>query len=195
MNDINTNKRLALASMISAWGIISSTFLVYIPNVETITFSIFMVGILLGKKYGVFSGISTALIYEIVATMAWGPGGIVFPFKLITYILVGLTGGLLHGKRHEIKWWIYSMFGFYLTLFYDFVTTIGPYLIIGQPIETLGIYLLLGTPFYLVHVTNNLVLFSIIPNLLKSLKRLEETYFPIDGSTLAGETTWEQESK
>jgi hypothetical protein len=81
----------------SAAAVASSTVLLFIPNLETISLFIFLVGYRYGKATGTMTVLTTVTIFEMFASQVYGTGGI-FPFllKFPPYFLIMLTGVYFH---------------------------------------------------------------------------------------------------
>ena len=68
----------ALRIQIAAAAIASSLILIYIPNIETITITMFLAGFLFDKKYAISIVIITAFGWELFVSMIFGFSGIIF---------------------------------------------------------------------------------------------------------------------
>ncbi|MFX0170785.1 MAG: hypothetical protein ACFE9L_02590, partial [Candidatus Hodarchaeota archaeon] len=71
--------------------------LLFIPNLETISLVIFLVGYRYGKATGIMMVLTTVTIYEMFASQVYGTGGIIpFLLKFPPYFLIMLTGVYFH---------------------------------------------------------------------------------------------------
>jgi hypothetical protein len=87
----------ATSVIFSAAAVASSTILLFIPNLETISLFIFLVGYRYGKATGTMTVLTTVTIYEMFASQVYGTGGIIpFLLKFPPYFLIMLTGVYFH---------------------------------------------------------------------------------------------------
>lgn len=155
--------KLSVVSSISSLGIILSVFVVLVPNVEFISFSMFLITLLFGFKYGLFSVFAIASIYELVVTPIYGSAGFLLLFKLFSYfLLVSLTAVL---RKHLLRcsWWELGFVGIFTTLLYDIITTFGGQLLVIQShISFLYLVFVFITGIFwtLTHSISNFILFS-----------------------------------
>lgn len=170
----------AIIIMYSAAAVGSSTILLFIPNLETISFFIFLVTITFGFKIGLQMMFTTTIIFEFYATSFYGFGGWLIFFKIISYSFIVVIGGFLHQRLqkrnsseqnlqgdHNQGSRFYNMIfffilGFTLTVIYDFITTLSLMLIVPS-MEVLVINLIIGIPYYLFHEITNGLLFILVP--------------------------------
>ena len=139
--------------------------LIAIPNVEMITASIFLSGMLLGRMRGAIVGVTAEFIYS-----ALNPMGTAFPplmaAQIITMGIVGFAGGLTAALVKErvyfIRAVIIGFIGFLVTLNFDFWTTISFPISAGLNMEQIITTLKLGVPFAIPHLAGNTVIFALI---------------------------------
>lgn len=87
----------ATSVIFSAAAVASSTVLLFIPNLETISLFLFLVGYRYGKATGTMTVLTTVTIFEMFASQVYGTGGIIpFLFKFPPYFLIMLTGVYFH---------------------------------------------------------------------------------------------------
>ncbi|MFX0185293.1 MAG: hypothetical protein ACFE95_19600 [Candidatus Hodarchaeota archaeon] len=90
----------ATSVIFSAAAVASSTVLLIIPNLETISLFIFLVGYRYGKTTGTMTVLTTVTIYEMFASQVYGTGGIIpFLLKFPPYFLIMLTGAYFHNLK------------------------------------------------------------------------------------------------
>ena len=139
--------------------------LIAIPNVEMITASIFLSGMLLRRMRGLIVGITAEFIYS-----ALNPMGMAFPplmaAQVITMGMVGYAGGLTAALVKERVYFnravIIGFIGFIITLNFDFWTTISFPLSAGFNMEQIITTLKLGVPFAIPHLAGNTIIFALI---------------------------------
>ncbi len=158
----------------SAAGIATSLILIFLPNIETITYTVFLVGFLYGKKNGILTGITISIGWEIVATMIMGGfSGIIFPFKIIFWAFTGFLGGVLNNKHFKLEKIIeFASIGAFLGLMYDLWVTVGIALMFLNQNAFWVIFiskLIFGAPFTVAHVIGNLILFSSMPMVIRAI--------------------------
>jgi hypothetical protein len=166
-----------LVAFFSAVAITTSTAIIFIPNVETMSFTIFLSGYLFGKKTGLKVAWVSSFGFEIIASSLMGGFNLViFIFKMITYSLIGYTGYL--GAKWEItKSWELIPFGIFFALLFDLLTTVGftlTYLSLGVDVFLFNLIYSLTVgffPFTLFHIIGGAVLFSAIPKVASSIQR------------------------
>ena len=130
---------------------------------------------------------TTSIIFEFYATSFYGFGGWLIIFKIISYSIIVLVGGLLHrmlqksdsaekDRQHDNKQGsrvynliLFFILGFVLTVIYDFITTLSLVIIVPS-IEALVINLIIGIPYYLFHEVTNGLLFMLVPIIASLIK-------------------------
>jgi len=171
--EIKNILKITTASSLSALGIVLSSITVLIPNVEFISFTIFLITILFGFSTGLFSMISISLIYELIVTPIYGSSGILILFKMVCYLILVLTAMILRKIIDHLSFWEIGIFGGGFALFYDIVTTVGGQLIILQENITLAYLftvIVFGIPFTVVHILGNFIIFSSLKEIINWIK-------------------------
>ncbi|MHA1866656.1 MAG: hypothetical protein K9W46_10745 [Candidatus Heimdallarchaeum endolithica] len=171
--EIKNILKITTASSLSALGIVLSSITVLIPNVEFISFTIFLITILFGLSTGIFSMISISLIYELIVTPIYGSSGILILFKMVCYLILILITVILRKIIEHLSFWEIGVFGSFFALFYDIVTTIGGQLVIFQSNITLTYLftvLVLGIPFTIIHILGNFIIFSSLKEIINWIK-------------------------
>ena len=166
----NTNKRmeiilkLAISASLSSLGIVLSTVVVFVPNVEFVSVTIFLISILFGVYYGLLAAVSISVVYEFIITAIIGTAGLLVFFKLICYVSLAIIAGMGRKTFLKLSSWELGVFGSFFAIFYDLLTTIGYQVIVIQINITLNyllIVLVSGAVFTIIHVIGNFVLFSL----------------------------------
>ena len=169
---------VAIIASFSAAGIASSLVLIFLPNIETITYTAFLIGFLHGKKNGIFGGLTIAIGWEVVASMVMGGfSGLVFPFKLTFWIFTGFLGGLLNNNKFRLSSPLeFSAVGAFLGLTFDLWVTVGIALMFvnqGAFWSILISKIIFGAPFTVAHVIGNTILFSSMPMVIRAISLIE----------------------
>ncbi|MFX0061283.1 MAG: hypothetical protein ACFFC7_03785 [Candidatus Hermodarchaeota archaeon] len=182
---------LTITVMFSALAVASTSALIIIPNLETLTLIFFLVS----YRYGIRAGVSTVLIstiiYEFIVSTLIGPSGIIFFFKFPPYLFIAFLGGFfgLHFRKTTVKQdmeinqeeitkeaepWslLFGIIGMIGTLLYDISTTLG-FLVYSLSIEAFFFSFMIGLPFTAIHCLSNFVMFFFIPQINKSLDRVD----------------------
>ncbi|MHA1911743.1 MAG: hypothetical protein ACTSYA_08625 [Candidatus Kariarchaeaceae archaeon] len=165
-----------LVAFFSAVAITTSTAIIFIPNVETMSFIIFLSGYLFGRKTGLKVAWVSSFGFEIIASSLMGGFNlIIFIFKIITYSLIGYSG-YLGAKWDMTKSWEFIPFGIFFAILYDFLTTVGftlTYLSLGADVFLFNLVYSLTVgffPFTLFHIIGGAVLFSALPKVASSIR-------------------------
>jgi hypothetical protein len=170
--------KIALLAIFTALGVAMSTMFIYFPNIELMTLTLFIGGIVLGPLYGSFLAILSASLYEIIATLIVGPGYVIFPFKIIAFLLIVLVGALIRKKIPEklnFFWWFtFGVIGGLLTLFFDLITNIG-WIILSDNFNFIGYIsaIVIGLPITASKIAANTILFLFVPEIYnRSIKQM-----------------------
>ncbi|MFQ6613520.1 MAG: ECF transporter S component [Fidelibacterota bacterium] len=158
---------LVRAAMFSALGIGIGYAFMLIPNIEFLTFTVFLAGLTLGVRWGLIVGLVTEFLFSALNPMG---SGLMFPpmiiFQTIGMTIVGGTGGLARGwffqtefsRSKKIQ---LAVIGFILTFIFDSLTTLSFPLASGfDAPQTLGVYLS-GLGFTLLHQISNATIFAL----------------------------------
>ena len=169
---------VAIIASFSAAGIASSLILIFLPNIETITYTAFLIGFLHGKKRGFLGGFTIAIGWEVVASMVMGGfSGLVFPFKLTFWVFTGLLGGLLNNNKFRLSSSLeFSAVGALLGLLFDLWVTVGIALMFVNQGAFWALFIskiIFGAPFTLAHVIGNTILFSSMPMVIRAISLIE----------------------
>ena len=174
--DKNSNPKVSELStvvLISAAAVTSSFLLIFIPNVETISLSIFLVGYLFKFKSAIQSYLAIVITWEFIASISYGFSFLVIPFKATGWFFF-LLSGIACKKRKELSRIELIAIGMSLTLLWDLITTIPSAMIIGNDAKSFwSVYfssLIFGVPFYAIHVFSNAYMFGMFPTIATPIK-------------------------
>jgi len=145
-----------------------------IPNLELVSATIFLSGMMLGVRRGLIVGAVAMFIFS--SLNAYGPAA---PPLLIAQMLgmmiVGGTGGFLQnlfGSRVPPAW-LLGLIGFVLTFVYDLLTTLSAIVIVKTGVPGFLTAVATGFYFFLLHQISNTVIFAfLLPVLLRRLRQL-----------------------
>jgi len=141
--------------------------LAFIPNIELITTTIFISGVLMGIKKGIIIGLISEFLFSALNPMG---SGLLFPPMLICQViamsLVGFVGGLFHYKFYNnlnaLSLVLIGVTGFVLTLIYDIFVSIAFPISAGFTIkETIGA-VITGIGFSTIHLVVNTIMFVVL---------------------------------
>ncbi len=175
--ELTSIQALALRVQLAAAGIASSLLLILIPNIETITFTVFLVGFLFSIRYALSITLTTVIGWEILVSMIFAFSGITFFFKLGAWLMITLLGSLAR-RLYLQKSYEFAIFGAISALLFDFAVTI-PYALFFSNTQDgfLSVFLaslIFGIYFTILHTLGNTILFSFIPRMLDTLFPLLE---------------------
>ncbi|MHA1312770.1 MAG: hypothetical protein ACTSRB_02560 [Candidatus Helarchaeota archaeon] len=170
----NVALQISLIAILTATGIGGSYALVFLPNVEILTLTIFITSFLFGMSVGCPMAAISSLIFH--SFNPWGVAPLPTLVILLTlYVFVAVVGGLLGRIRKknpdsEIKysaWTVYkyAILGASLTLLYDFGSALSsvffyPFQLI-TPNLIFFIYIA-QIPYTIIHVVCNSLLFGLV---------------------------------
>ncbi|MHA2252613.1 MAG: DUF4430 domain-containing protein [Candidatus Kariarchaeaceae archaeon] len=185
---------LALRVQLAAAAIASSFLLIFVPNIETITFTVFFVGFLFPLRYALSITLTTVIGWELLASMVFAFSGLTFAFKLLAWTAITILGSMAR-KGHITKPYEFAIFGAISALIYDITVTI-PYALFFVEEKTgfLSVFLaslIFGIYFTIFHTVGNTLLFAFIPKLIDTLYpilesrysyliKIDKTYFLVE---------------
>ncbi|NHJ33340.1 MAG: orotate phosphoribosyltransferase [Asgard group archaeon] len=187
-SQIRPSIKIALLAIFTALGVALATMFAYLPFFELMSLTLFIGGAVLGPLYSIFLAILSSSLYEIISTTLLGVGPIIFPFKIIAYILIALTGALI-GRRFYKKptlFWRFfiGVIGGLLTISYDLIVNFGWVLLSVQAGDELAFSfvayfsaLVAGIVITISRTATNILLFIFVPDILN------RAILPILGST------------
>lgn len=168
---MNKNKihSLVLIALSSATAIALGYALVALPNIELVTATLFIAGMIIGWKRSIYVAVITYLVFSL-----FNPFGFPNPLLLAAQIagaIFAVIAGDLSNKYDNPFFFFIS--GFLVTLIYDLLTNIAGYLIFVSK-QTFIAYLIGGLSFSLIHIVSNILIFTVllypIRNEIKKLK-------------------------
>jgi hypothetical protein len=166
--DIYTSKALfaALIAIFAALGPSLSVSFIWFPYFEFMTLTIFLGGFILGYVGGICTGLLSATLYEIIASTLVGVALPIFPFKLIAYTLIAVSGAMYKKIKFEQKllWHIGLIItGGLLTIVFDLIVNLG--MLLAMNLQIAGYFAALVTGLFVTagRTATNMVLFSFIP--------------------------------
>ncbi|MHA1629079.1 MAG: hypothetical protein ACTSXO_02480 [Candidatus Heimdallarchaeota archaeon] len=168
----NHTIKIAMVAILGALSAALSTAFIFFPYIELMTITLFLGGIILGPIYACALAIISASLYEIISTVIIGPGFIIFPFKLVAFLLIALSGAfckqLIEKDTTVLLRLFFATIGGLLTIAFDLITNVG-WIILAQNFNFIGYFtaLLIGLPVTASKVVVNGVLFFFIPDVYK----------------------------
>ena len=161
--------KMSVTAALASLGIILSAIVIFFPNIEFISVSIFLIALLFGIEYGLLAAISIAVVYEFLVIPIYGSGGLLILFKLLCYIALAIVAGFGRKLFVKLSFWELGVFGATFALLYDVITTLFGQIIVLQQSVTLTYLISLliwGIPFTLSHMIGNFILFSLTRTLI-----------------------------
>ncbi|MFC1581807.1 hypothetical protein ACFL3L_02790 [Candidatus Neomarinimicrobiota bacterium] len=150
--------------------------LVMVPNIELITVVVFLAGLTLGAGWGILVGGTAEFIFSALNPL--GSGLLFLPLfiaQVSSMAIIGALGGLMRPIFFKEKYGTLKIVGliitgFFLTLFFDSITTLSFPISAGYDWpQTWGLYLS-GIGFTILHQISNAIVFSIgVPLVTKHL--------------------------
>lgn len=134
--------------------------LVALPNVELVTFVVFLAGVLLGPVAGARVGALAALVYGILNPYGL-PSPIILAALLLSRMGIGVLGGLFRGwilHHRGGRDGAFLLGGFLSTLLFQGLTTLA----IAATLNSWGPVFIGGLPFAFVNLAVNLVVFPLL---------------------------------
>jgi hypothetical protein len=155
---------IARAGIFTALSVSLGYLLVFVPNVELISASVFASGWLFGASVGTTVGALSFVLFAL-----FNPLGASLPPLMIAQVLggmlLGLAGGFFKSFMMGIpvvaRGVVLGIGGGLLTLLYDVITNIGGFIAFTTE-KTLIAYLATGIIFSLLHVLSNALIFSLL---------------------------------
>lgn len=165
-------KKIILASLLTALSVTVGYIFLFIPNVELLTATVFISGFLLGPLFGAITGIIAEFLFSL-----FNPYGVpMFPLllaQIVTFGLIGFAGGIyrltFNAKKSYINRFIIpAVYGLVLTLIYDILTSLS-YILFATDVNFNKIITMFisGMIFYMTHAgVNTLIFATIVPILI-----------------------------
>jgi hypothetical protein len=177
----NKTVTITLLAVFTALGPALSISFIWLPYFELMTLTLFIGGFILGYTYGIALAILSSTLYEIIATIIVGPAFIVFPFKIIAYLVITCSGafiGKILPKKGTISWRIFlAVLGGLLTLCFDLCVNLGLILFLDYQLISYFTILVLGLPATTIRIATNSAFFFLIYDILnRGINPLMEKY-------------------
>ena len=187
-SQVRPTVKITILAIFTALGVALATIFAYLPFFELMSLTLFIGGAILGPLYSVFLAILSSSLYEIISTTLLGVGPIIFPFKIIAYILIALSGALLGRILYKKPTYFWRFFmgvvGGLLTISYDLIVNFGWVLLSVQggdevsfSFAAYGVALIAGIIVTISRTATNVILFLFVPDILN------RAIIPILGST------------
>jgi uncharacterized membrane protein len=159
-------RRIIQTALFVALCVALGFLLAGVPNIELMTVTVFLSGVILGPKRGILVGALSILVYSLFNPYGPPPPQLLAA-QISGYAVAGLGGGVLRAhvrKRGKRAVLMSAAAGLLLTLVYDLLTTAATALIALGPsgfFHGLGAFFLTGAVFIIVHTLSNTVVFSL----------------------------------
>ncbi|MBL7032986.1 MAG: hypothetical protein ISR91_02475 [Candidatus Delongbacteria bacterium] len=167
MTDLTTRlqslRSMIMTALFAALAAALGFALVEIPNVELITFTVFMAGVLLGVRSGLLVGLIGEGLFSGLNPL--GSGLAIPPLflaQIISFALIGAVGGLIGKRLVRLPFWVIGLTGALLTLFYELLAALATVLVFGVGEQGLLAYLILGIPWSAIHLGLNFIVFAFL---------------------------------
>jgi len=156
-------RSLIMTALFAALAAALGFALVEIPNVELITFTVFIGGVLLGVHSGLLVGLIGEGLFSGLNPL--GSGLAIPPLflaQLIGFGLVGVVGGLIGQRLARLPFWLIGLIGALLTLVYELLAALATVLVFGVGEQGFWAYLLVGLPWLVIHLGVNFAVFAFL---------------------------------
>ncbi len=155
---------IAYTGIFTGLSVALGYLLIFVPNVELISASIFASGWLFGPAAGIVVGAVSFAIFSF-----FNPLGAALPplilAQVIGGLMIGAAGGLSRLMMSSMpvvaRGILLGIMGGVLTLAYDVITNIGGFIAFTTE-KTFFAYLLAGIVFSLLHIFSNTLVFSLL---------------------------------
>lgn len=168
------HREIILMAIFTALAIAGGLFLAQFPNIELVTVTIFLSGMVLGAMRGAIAGAVAEFLYSF-----FNPYGAAAPPLLVAQVismaLAGLTGGVIRNFLNKPRppLWLFGLAGFSLTFAFDLLTTLSFTVFVGSGLAGFFAALAFGLYFYIAHqVSNTLIFILLLPVLWRRLRPL-----------------------
>ena len=165
-----TSLKISILAIFIALGPVLSISFIWLPYFEFMTLTIFIGGIILGPGYGVIQAVLSTTLFEIIVSAFLGMGLPVFPFKVLGFALVGLSGGIIGNSlptKPVLSWRIFiAIVGGILTLVYDLLVNIGLIIFLDGKFISYFVVFVSGLPVTAIRVVSNTLFFTFVPEIV-----------------------------
>lgn len=171
------NRKIILSAVFTALAVSMGYLFLLIPNVEMISATVFIAGAVVGPVYGLFIGLSAALLFSLLNPMGAAAPPLLIA-QLMCFMLIGFVGGLVGLPAKERLWQkslLYGLCGFLLTMIYDLLTTLSfAVFIAAEDPKKFATIFASGITFYVTHsVVNTIIFMTIVPAALFGIRRYQ----------------------
>lgn len=169
-----TLREIILMAIFIALAIAGGLALAPFPNIELVTVTIFLGGLMLGGARGLVIGAIAEFLYSF-----FNPYGAAAPPLLIAQVismaLAGAAGGVLRFLINDRlpAIWLLGLIGFGLTFTFDLLTTVSFTLFAGAGMAGFIAAVVFGIYFYMAHQISNTLIFALLlPVLWRRLRQI-----------------------
>ena len=169
-----TLREIILMAIFIALAIAGGLALAPLPNIELVTVTIFLGGLMLGAARGLVIGAIAEFLYSF-----FNPYGVAAPpllmAQVISMMLAGAAGGVLSFMINDRQpaMWLWGLIGFGLTFTFDLLTTVSIVLFTGTGAPGFIATVVFGIYFYIAHQVSNMLIFALLlPVLWRRLRQL-----------------------
>jgi hypothetical protein len=155
-------QKIILIALFTALAVVLGYLMAAVPNIELMTLTVFLGGMLTGFRCGALIGILSILIFSM-----FNPYGAALPpllaAQMAGFALIGAAGGLLRGTVRRYGMAAAAIAGLSVTLFYDILTTLASaYITLGSESFVDGLigFFAASAVFILIHTGVNTLIFS-----------------------------------
>jgi len=162
----NRTRRIIQTGLFVALVVVLGYLLAEVPNVELMTVSVFLSGVILGRRSGIVVGVSSIMFYSL-----FNPYGPPLPplvlAQIMGFALIGSAGGILRNslvEKGKASYLFSALAGLLLTLVYDSLTTVATVVVaLGTDgfVKGLAGFFVAGALFIVVHTLSNTIVFAV----------------------------------
>jgi hypothetical protein len=193
MNGITENptssllKNVILAALFIAISVVFGKMLETLPNIELISFSVWMSSYVLDREYSTVVGFLSFLIHSMLSPYGVAPVPLLLS-QAVGGALIGFFGGsVIRSKKTKYssslpydRCLAYLGFGLLITFVYDALTNFGGFAAFSENTSTLVAYMIGGLTFSVIHIVSNGIAFMLLTPLVK--RAIDQVYAPIKPS-------------
>jgi uncharacterized membrane protein len=162
----NRTRRIIQTGLFVALVVVLGFLLAEVPNVELMTVSVFLSGVILGRGSGAIVGVLSILIYSL-----FNPYGPPLPPLVLAqtagFALIGSAGGIIRKRLVDggkASYLFSAIAGFLLTMIYDSLTTVATAVVVlgtGGLLKGLAGFFVAGALFIAIHILSNTIVFTV----------------------------------
>jgi uncharacterized membrane protein len=162
----NHTRRIIQTGLFVALVVVLGFLLAEVPNVELMTVSVFVSGVILGRWSGIVVGVLSILFFSL-----FNPYGPPLPplvlAQIVGFAIIGCAGGML--RKHLVEggtapYLFSALAGLLLTLIYDSLTTVATAVVVlgtDGLLNGLAGFFVAGALFIVVHTLSNTIVFAV----------------------------------